>query len=60
MRGERFELRLTAAERADCEWALKEEGGVSLATWMRQIAAARVRYLRRRAAAGSVTKPEEE
>ncbi len=49
VRGERFELRLTEAERADCEWALKEDGAESLATWMRFLAAARVRYLRRRA-----------
>ncbi len=53
VRGERFELRLTEAERADCEWALAEDGALSLATWMRFLAAARVRYLRRRAQAAT-------
>ncbi len=49
VRGERFEMRFTATERAEYEWALAEDGAESLATWLRFLAAARVRYLRRRA-----------
>jgi len=59
VRGTRFELRLTARERADCEWALKNEGELSLATWLRKLAAERVRSLRLRAA-GFGDEPEEE